>query len=386
LTATDALKIVCSPVKVLKKAVQTPSYLAPLLVLVLFVVAQFSVSYIVLSRSYVEQTVPTGLNGDLWTENATLWSVNEGVTVHQNFLDYVNGTYYGNSSIEFTALNSEMIRAEIRLPETSVDCSSDGFRNVTFRVKLYPGGSTVKNASLRLLSLNDSYFVHDLTEEFQACSTMYWNNITLPVGGGEWQTVGSTANWQNITGVVINVGFNESSVTLRLDGLFFKSRFRTPLEINAASYLANSVLNAFTQYIMRWLILTGLVYFILKGLKVVVLWKPLMVAVGTAFMTLTVQAIASIALAWLTLPPLYYPFEYWAGVPGESTAAETRLVAAVAKFYQSSFILQAVVYAWLFGLTAILVHEAAGFKWSRSLVVAFGSLSITVLVGLLLGF
>src|SRR3972149_7329587 len=102
LGVSDILKVFYAPHKVFKDIVQKPSYIAPLIVLVIFVVAQIGASYIVASRSFIEQTMPTVDQRDVWTENATRWMAGPGVAISENYVDFINASvYYNITSIEF---------------------------------------------------------------------------------------------------------------------------------------------------------------------------------------------------------------------------------------------------------------------------------------------
>ena len=88
MVAKDILKVLYAPHKVFKDIIQKPGYLVPFFLLIIFVLAQVGSSYVIGSRSYIEQTMPVGDEGDVWTENATLWQANSGVTISENTVDF----------------------------------------------------------------------------------------------------------------------------------------------------------------------------------------------------------------------------------------------------------------------------------------------------------
>jgi len=386
LVANDILKVLYAPQKAFKEIVQNPRYLGPFILLIIFVVAQVGSSYVVASRSYIEQTMPAGDQGDVWTQNAALWQANSGVTVSNNTADYINGTYYGSISIEFSASNASSVWMELNNLDGSVDCGVDGFKNVSLRVKIVTPDVKPENVSLYLYSLSVSNFYYDLTNAFSNSTVNVWNNITLPVGSGDWLSSNTAASWENITSLKMDFAWSSnSSIDLRIDGLFFRGVFKDPLEIYGVSYFATSALNAVTPFLFQWLLLTGLMYVIIKGLKGNVTWKPLMVAVGFALVTMVVQALILI-VTYTTLPNIYYPLEVLAGVPGEFDVAYQVILNAIATVTLIGGIVQIAVYVWTIALGAIITRAITAFGWLKSLLVSGASFLLTLLIlGFILG-
>ena len=414
MVAEDILQVLYAPHKVFKKIVQNPGYLGPFILLIIFVVAQVGGTYVVASRSYIEmttpQTVPLSAQGDLWTEVAALWKANEGVTVRNDTVDYVNGTY-STTSIEFTASNTSNVWMELNF-DGSVNCGVGSFQNVSLRVKQVTPDVAPENVSLYLYSLSGSNFYYDLTSEFSNSAANIWNNITLTVGADSegWVSSGESATWENITGLKMDFAWSESSnVDLRVDRLFFKGDYELLFEIGGVAYLANAALNAFAPFLFEWLLLTGLMYLLIKGLKGNVVWKPLMVAVGFALVVMVIQYLI-IAVVYTSLPSLYYSLDFWAGVPGESAMANEILLEELASVNMASYILQIVVWGWTIvlgtfitravtsdkkvaeqvsmGKTAsetTVVGDVTGLSWMKCLLVSGVSLFVTIIVLGLLG-
>jgi hypothetical protein len=390
LVAKEILRVLYAPHKVFKDIIQKPGYVGPFILLIIFVLAQVGSSYIVASRSYIEttapQTVPLSEQGDIWTEKAALWQANAGVTRSNNTSDYINSTY-STTSIEFTASNTSNVWMELNNLDGSVNCGVDGFKNVSFRVKLLTPDVKPENVSLYLYSLSGSKFYYDLTSEFSNSALNVWNNITRTIGVGSegWVSSGATT-WENITGLKLDFTWSSSSnVDLRIDGLFFKGNYKGLLEIYGISYLANSALNGFAPFLFEWLLLTGLMYLIIKGLKGTVVWKPLMVAVGFALVILVIQVLI-LAVVYAALPDLYYPLEVLAGPPGEFQVAYQVILDAIALATLVSTIIQVAVYVWTVTLGTFIVRAITEFAWGKSLLVSGGGLLLTVIIlGLLLG-
>jgi len=381
LGVNDILRVLYAPHKVFKEIIQNPKYLGALIVLVLFVAAQTGLYYIGSSKSYSEQTMPVGDQGDLWTENATLWQASSGVIITNNYADFVNATsYYGDSSIEFAVNNSTNIQMVLSDLGGSVNCGVDGFKNISLRVKIVAPDVKPENVTLYLYSLSDSnFFYYDLTNLFSSSAVNVWNNITLPVSSGDWLSSNTAASWENITSLKMGFAWpTNSSIDLRVDGLFFRGIFKNPVEIYGSEYVIfNLALNVLMQFVLQWLLLTGLMYVIIKGLKGKVTWKPLMVAVGFALVTMVVQALILI-VTYTTLPNLYYPLEMLAGVPGELAVASQVISDAIAFVSLVGGIVQIAVYVWTIALGAIITRAITAFGWLKSILVSAAAFVITV--------
>lgn len=412
MVANDVLRVLYAPHKVFKDIIQNPRYLGPFILLIIFVVAQIGSSYVVASRSYIEQTMPVGDEGDVWTENAVLWQAGPTVTVRNNTADFINSTlYYGSTSIEFAASNASNVWMELNSLDGSVNCGADGFKNVSLRVKLVAPDVKPENVSLYLYSLSGSSFYYDLTQKFSSSDVNVWNNITLTVGSGDWISSSADATWENITGLKMDFTWpSNSSITLRVDGLFFRGNFQDPFERYGSSYLISSALNAIAPFLFEWLLLTGLMYLLIKGLKGNVVWRPLMVAVGFALITLVIQALI-LAVVYTSLPSLYYPLEVLAGTPGEFEVAYQVILDEIASVNMVSYILQLVVWVWTIALGTFITRaitsdkkiaeqvsmgkpaldttisgEVTGFSWMKCLLVSGVSVFLTsIILSFLLG-
>ena len=366
----EALKVLYAPHKVFKNIVQKPGYWVPIILLFIFVLAQVGSSSVIGSRSHIEQTLPTGVSADAWTDNATLWQANPGVTISNNYVDYINATpaisgfpdYYGNSSVQFTVSNSSTLQMALADFGGQANCGPNGFQNISFRVDIAPPDAKPESVNLTLYVSDFDFFSYDLTSAFSNSVANVWNNITVPVGSGGWSTTGSPS-WENITSLKLNFAWSSSSdVTVLLDGLFFRGKFETQLDlVGSLAYLANSALNGFAPFLFEWLILTGIMYLLIKGLKGNVIWKPLMVAVGYALITLVIQAFI-IAVIYTTLPNLYYPLEILNYVPGEFQSAYDILLNQIADVNLVSYIVQAAVWVWIVGLGTFITRAITGDK------------------------
>jgi hypothetical protein len=382
LVLNEILKVLYAPHKVFKEIIHNPKYIGAFVVLILFVAAQASLYYVGASKSYSELTTPTGDQGDVWASNATLWQASSGVTITNNIVDFVNATaYFGSSSVEFKVNDSSDIQLILSDLNGSVNCGADGFKNISLRVKLVTPDVKPQSVMLYLYSLSDAnFFSYDLTNLFSSSAVEVWNNITLPVGSGEgWSSSNTAASWENITS--LKMGFtwpNNSSIDLLVDGLFFRGIFKNPIEVYGSEYvILNFALTVSLQFILQWLLLTGLMYIIIKGLKGNVIWRPLMVAVGFALITMVIQGVILVA-AYMTLPNLYYPVEVLAGVSGEVNVAYQPISNAIATVSLVSGIVQIVIYIWTITLGTIITRTITEFGWTKSIIVSAASFVITV--------
>jgi hypothetical protein len=403
LVAEQILKVIYAPHKVFKEILQNPRYLGAFILLIIFVGIQVSSSYVVGSREYLERTNPAESQGDVWAQRAALWQANPSVTISNNTVDYINSTvtlfggspYFGTNSVEFVASNTSLIQMELGNLNGSVNCGAGGFKNLSLSMKIITPDTKPNNVSLYLNSLNASSFYYDLTAAFSNSTMNVWSNITVPVGSGPWVSSSNTASWENITGIRMKFTWPSSAtVDLRVGALFFRGIYENYVELSGggvSAYLAQSIFSGFAPFIFEWIILSVLLYIIIKALKGNATWKQLMVAVGFALVTLVIQAVA-LLVAFSTLPNLYYTLELLANVPGGLNAVGMATLEAIAPVNLASVIIQIIRYVWMVGLGTIITRditstpEVPGFSWMKSIMVSGASFLVTLLVlGFIIG-
>ncbi len=384
-TLKNIFKVLYAPTKAFKEIIQNPKYIGPIPIMILFIVANVGVTYVIVSKTYIEQTLPTAQELDKWTENSTLWKGNSQVTISDNYDDYINGTYYGNRSIEFSMVDSRQISMELN-DIGSINCSGpDGYKNLSLRIKATSPEAKPENVTIYLFSTNVSdYFYYNLTDFFNFTYNI-WNNLTIPLGS-EWMSNDAYANWDNITGLKLELAWSDSeNITVLVDGLFFGGIFTSPVK-NVASYMLNSSVVYFMQFVIKWVILGGILYILTKVFKAKTVWKPLLILVGFALMTIFIQAVVNVAV-YSTLPKLYYPFELIGGVNGEGEVAYTKIMEETWLVSQISSYIQIGIYIWTIVLCALATRLLAEFSWTKSLLVAtvayFASM---VIEGFILGY
>ncbi|MDI6691672.1 MAG: hypothetical protein QME50_07440, partial [Candidatus Bathyarchaeota archaeon] len=202
-TIKNVFKVVYAPQKAFKEIVQEPKYIGPIIVMILFIAANTGFAYTFFSKQYVEQTLPTVQQLDMWTENSTLWTVPEGVICEENSTDFISGSeiYYGTRSIQFSINNSNQIWMTLN-DIGNINCSEpDGYKSLYLRIKRTSPQQSPENVIIFLFSstLSD-YFYYNLTEKFLNSIVNEWNNLTIPLWEN-WLNNSVTASWANITGL-----------------------------------------------------------------------------------------------------------------------------------------------------------------------------------------
>jgi len=382
----EILKVLYAPQKAFKEIIQNPKIFGPIVVMMLFIVAYIGANYIILTKTYAEQTLPTSTQKDIWTENANYWSV-VGGSSKENSLDYVTGDIhglYGNKSIEFSVKNSTAIAMQLE-NIGSINCSnSDGYTKLYFRVKWISPENKPENAAIYLYSGDSSkYFYHGLAEEISNYTVNIWNNLTVSLADERWSSNG-TANWENITGLKIELLWTEkSNITVLVDGLFFGGVFK-PTE-NMIAAVSQFAIIGFMQFVFRWVLLAGIIYVMTRAFRANTVWRMIIILIGFTLITMFIQTVIN-AVAFSTLPNLKYSFEYLGGVAGEREAAYQKIVEEAWLVNQIYSYVQAAVIVWTVALCALAVRSVAEFPLSKSLLVAVVAyFAATTIEGFLIG-
>lgn len=388
LILSDLAKVFYAPHKVFKQIVQHPKYAGTIIVIILFVAAQTAFYFSYNSKVYIEQTYPAGNQFGTLTQNSTLWSTSSDVIIRNDYTDFINNTLYGNSSLQFMLANSSSIFMELDNLR-SVDGGPTGFQNVSMRIKFVEPQTAPKTSTLYLYSLSTSnYFQYDLTPDLSIVDV--WNNLTIPVGSGKWVSSGNPS-WQNITGLKLELNYpTNSSITMRLEGVFFRGLYKTPIEANSATFLITVLQSASLQFLLEWIILSGLMYLLIKVLNGTVKWKPMAAAVGFALVSVVVQNLVTTA-ATTTLSSIYYPIEFLANVPGEAQIISNAVAGSTATFSLIYAVFEIITYAWIIGLGTIIARnitaptdegtpEVQQFSWMKCLLVAGPSTLLTFII------
>lgn len=385
--AYGIFKVIYAPHKAFREIIQKPTYIGPLLIMLFFTAANMGFAYTIISKTYVEQTLPTAEQLDMWTENYTLWKHDSKVTATNNYEDYISGInynnatrlYYGNKSIEFAT--SESTQIQMWLDDIgSINCSGpEGYKDLSIRIKLISPEIKPKNVTLYLFSVTPSdFFSYDLMEKFSNVTINIWNNITIPLGNEKWLKNGANAEWNTIKGLKLEFTWPTNvNIRLLIDGLFFRGVFRYEM-VNINNHLLNSSISAVTRFIIHWVLLSGLIYIMTRGFGAKTVWRPLLILVGFTLMTLFVQSIINTAAFSIT-PPIYYKLELMGGVRGESEIAYNRMLEEVGLAYQITSYVPTAIMVWSIFLCAIAIRLLTEFSWSKSLIIGFVAYFVSML-------
>jgi len=353
---------------VLKQIFQNPKFFGPLLVAILFIAANLGSTYVIISRSHVEKTLPDGAASlDLWTENRTFWASDGNITESS---DHIDGIYYGNASMEFSATNTSSIYALLK-DIGFVNCSgTEGYTKLSFRIKMLSPEMMPEKATVLMLSASPAdYFSRDITETLANSSLNVWNNITLTLASQEWQNNSALVSWENIVGMRLELVWPSNvTVNVLVDGLFFHGFFRSLLEDVGTAYLTNYSFRSVMQFAFTLVFVSALIYLLTKNFGASVTWKPWLIVVGFILITLVVQAMIN-ALTLSTLPNVYYPFEYIGGVAGEGESAYQTILSQIDIVSQVGMYVQVAIYAWTVALCTVAIHLITEFKWIKSFLI-----------------
>jgi hypothetical protein len=374
--------VIYAPRKAFKEITQNPRYIGPILIMILLIAAETGYGYILASKSYYEQTLPSGAapNYDEWTQSARWWTSNATISESN---DSLNGGYYGNKSIEFDMINSKEIYMQVNFNQ-SIDCyGADGYTNMSLRIKtIYPNTTMLQSASMYLFSNETDYFKYNLTGYSFSSNRTVWNNLTIPIGPtGGWTSSNANANWSDIISLKYDFVLSENAnLTIRLTGLFFRGLFISGIEENGiSSILLDYSLSAFIGFVIAWVLLSGLLFLISKGLGGKAPWKPMLILVGFILITLFVEIMISVLLR-ANFPDFKYPLEVLGGSNSPGYQSALNKIAGYSTFFQINSFVDIGVTFWIIGLCGFAARQLNEFSWSKSLLVAVVAYFIMVIL------
>lgn len=387
--AYNVFKVLYAPNKAFREIAQNPRYIGPILVMILFIAANMAFTYVRVSKTYVEQTLPavTSNKNDEWTENATFWNYvrMSGIAIKENAEDFINASslngyndYYGNKSIEFSINESATIWMQLGNIGT-VDCSEQGYSEISLRIKLLNPSTKPENATFYLLSTETDYFYYDFTDQIGDSGYNVWNNVTVTfINKTEWHGVGE-ASWSSIKGLRLNFSWPQPyNVTLLVDGLFFRGIYYSQAN-QLPEHLFASITTSFMQFIIQWVIIGGLVYIMAKLFHGKTIWKTSLILVGFALITFFIQAVIY-AAAFTSVPTLQYRLELLGGVYGESENAYKNILTSIELFLIVNQYASVIIAIWTIALLAIATRVANEFSWSKSAVIAVVAYYVGMLI------
>jgi len=224
----NILEVIYAPKKALKKLAEHSSIVAPILVLLIYLVANVSYYYVYASKVNLEQTVPAGTLDSEWTQNVTLWTSNvQNISLSDDFVNgttYLPSQYYGNSSLAFTTTNSTEVWMKLQ-GVGPINCTSPAaYDKLSFRLKWEGPSTSPVNVTIQLFSANSSgSFYKSLEPDFASSIAGQWNNETILLGADtDWSaTAGNAPDWSNIVGLNLDFAWQGSSnICLQLVGVW----------------------------------------------------------------------------------------------------------------------------------------------------------------------
>jgi len=404
LFATDILKVLYAPHKVFKQITQNPKYWGPLLIIIIFAALQTGLYYSQYTRTYYEETYPQTaqvgglvINSQLtaWTDNPALWATTPTASATSNIVDIMNTTFYGNSSLQFDVSNSSSLSMKISNLNGSVNCGPDGFPDLYLQIKIVQPTGAPSSASIQLYSNTSSYFQTDLTSIISNETSTVWNNLTIPVGQGTWQSTGNPS-WTDISGIQVNLSYPEATnMSVRMGGLFFRGQYETPIEtIGVAAFTASVLFSSLFTFIIQWLALSVVFFLIVKyALKGAVTWKPIFVAIAFSLVTLVVETLI-LFVGTATLPAqIHYPFEFTYSFQLSYTPDIVSMFSAASQAIYNSVIavdlatlttlttIVAIgVYVWITLIGSTIIRAMTEFTWTKSILASAASVILSYVI------
>lgn len=391
----DILGVIYAPHKTFKKITENPKYWGVAVIIVLFVALQSTYYYTYYSKINYEQTSPpTSELNAFASSNSSQWVTLQSAVVTQNFNNFINQTYYGNNSLQFTVSNNNSLTATLSPFGFTVNCGQNGFRNLSLSLNQVSPNAAPQSAVVTLYTANgtSNYFTLDVTSMLSS-NLGGWNNLTIPVGTSNWQTTGSP-DWSEITGLKLDLTYpSATNITILLQGIFFHGLFQTQVDVlGAGTFLGFAAYSVVIQALFQWIILAAVSYLFLKGLKAAnVVWRPLFIAMGFVLIVLVFTSIIGL-IGSLTLPTVYYPYDFppYASliypdfvINSASQSSQTvyqSIVAATTTYTTITTAITVIMYIWQVALVTFAVKTISGFSYAKSLVTAVGTVILTVVI------
>jgi hypothetical protein len=373
----NIFEVIYSPRKAFKNIADNPSYVGPVLIMIILVIANMGFAYAAMTRTTLEASVPNGQLQDQWTQNSTLWTSNAPSITDSN--DSIIGTLYGNASIEFSMTTTVQVWMDLT-DIGPVNCSSPGgYDQLSFRLKQVSPQDKPKNASIYLFSSASDYFYYGFIQDYSNSTVGSWYNLTLPLGSG-WSESSANADWSNITGFKLQFDWSSNTnVTMLVDGLYFHGVFHTWLDAVGVSYLLSFSFQSLFQFAITWVILSGLLFLLGRALGGKLVWRLILIAVGFILITMVVQAVVNVA-SYAALFHARYPFIVIGGVGGEGTAEYNAILDQTSLVRSIGTVTQLVIYAWTIVLGAMILRFTAELRWLKSMLASVVAYLVTVLV------
>jgi hypothetical protein len=380
----DIFKVIYSPVKAFREALENPRLIGPVLIIIISLFLTFGAQYVSVSKHYTETITPTNPR-DLWTNMtnpSSMWTSNappENITAASNAnSDFLAGNY------SVRAFVSNM--SEIQLKTISIgtiNCSgTSGFRTLYYKLMYSSFNQTQapQNATLRLLSLDNEsdYFEFNLLNNpLYLNKSQTWTdaNVTL---GSEWTSNG-TPTWENITGIEFTLIFpQKGQLSLHLNDLYFGGKYEPFVNtVGLSNWLTPTVFTSVFDILLRWLVFAGLLWLTVKVFQPKGSpFKTLLIIVGYSF-AITFVYVSLYILSVPQLPILYLPNKVDFPLTGLEIATASSVASSILDKYwvhtiTYNFLLgiEFISYAWTIGLFSIGLKTLQEFSWKKAFAIS----------------
>ena len=362
----EVFEVLYSPVKAFRKIVEKPDFKGALLILVLFMSFTVVEQYVVASKLLLLDQTP---DNDDWTESTALWTSNGLLSIDD--VDYKAGNY----SVKSFVSNSTSIRMKI----TNIgplDCSEDtGYEELFFWINwTHENGVPSTNATLRLFSVNESYFERSLTN-FISNSSAEWSNATLKIGPNQGWNSTNFPDWKSVTGLEFRLAWlTSANLTMKIDDLHFQ-RYASVLEKGAfgVGAIIQILISAAVVFSLNWMLWALILLMIAKVFREGgVPGTVFFVIIGHVFIVTVVYTIAS-AVLFSMLPVLNLPLK---APPATEEELNTTTALVEERWHPNwaywGYLLLSGLYlpfvreVWIMALCVIAIRLLRGITWGKA--------------------
>jgi len=362
-------RVLYSPMKTFEEIAKKPNVKGPILIMLITLPIVFAGQYTSGAKFFLETPTP---ENDLWTEkptNSTLftWSSNGNLT-------FDNGdSVVGNFSVSTLFTSSSL--AWVRLTRIgSYNFSEEEHSRLALRTKfLSNANATPTDAKLQLFSFENESRVFEMDIRDQLVGTAdAWANVSVNLVAESWNGENSPS-WANVTGVGLQLTWAEPMIfILKVDDLFFGEFYPVVSSDSLALQSTYWLLRSAFDFLLRWLILSAIVYLALRSFSEWKgFWKDLVSILGYVYSVLIVYQ-GALAIAFLLLPPIFIPYNL--------TYAE------YLDIYQSNWglpisFLSLLQYGWTTVLCTIASRKVVQeISWSKAFLVGFGAVIMSLIL------
>jgi hypothetical protein len=258
------LKVLYSPFRAFEEIVKEPTIKGPLLILLITLPITVAIQQISSAKFFIETPMP---EHDEWTEkpfgsNSLLWISNGNLTFDS--IDHISGNY----SVSVSSING--VEIWMRLTGIPVlNIVDEDYSRLSISVKFTSEPSTrPKTALLQLFSYEDQSSGFNINIEPLLEATIGdWSNITVNLMTEEWMAMDNEASWDNIAEIgCVFTWVDSVNITVGIDQLYL-GRYIPFSSANTLYSHIGSIFRSVVDFLVGWLILSGLVLLVLKVLS-----------------------------------------------------------------------------------------------------------------------